>query len=180
MRDRETRESKGVAFVLFVERTSAHRAVTALNRKELFGRTIKCSIAKDNGRATEFIRRKTYKDKTRCYECGEYGHLSFECPKNVLGDRSQPEKKKKKRKREAEGEPSGSSATAVEQESDGEEDDDWSLKQAIRHCQYTREREESQFHSGPAPSVESHSQATNNQRKQLKPDSYFSDEDASD
>ena len=68
----------------------------------------------------------------RCYECGEYGHLSFQCPKNVLGDRSQPEKKKKKRKREAEGEPSGSSATAVEQESDGEEDDDWSLKQAIR------------------------------------------------
>ena len=68
----------------------------------------------------------------RCYQCGEYGHLSFQCPKNVLGDRSQPEKKKKKRKREAEGEPSGSSATAVEQESDGEEDDDWSLKQAIR------------------------------------------------
>ena len=65
VRDRETRESKGVAFVLFVERTSAQKAVTALNRKELFGRTIKCSIARDNGRATEFIRRKTYKDKTR-------------------------------------------------------------------------------------------------------------------
>ena len=65
MKDKATRESKGVAFVLYVDRTSAHRAVTALNRKELFGRTIKCSIARDNGRAAEFIRRKTYKDKTR-------------------------------------------------------------------------------------------------------------------
>jgi len=37
---------------------------------QMFGRTIKASIAKDNGRATEFIRRKVYKDKSRCYECG--------------------------------------------------------------------------------------------------------------
>lgn len=65
MKDRGTRESKGVAFVLYVDRTSAHKAITALNRKELFGRTIKCSIARDNGRAADFIRRKTYKDKTR-------------------------------------------------------------------------------------------------------------------
>lgn len=25
-----------------------------------------------------------YKDKSRCYECGEGGHLSYECPKNVV------------------------------------------------------------------------------------------------
>ena len=37
---------------------------------QMFGRTIKCCIANDNGRATEFIRRKNYPDKTRCYECG--------------------------------------------------------------------------------------------------------------
>ena len=37
---------------------------------QMFGRTIKASIAKDNGRAAEFIRRKVYKDKSRCYECG--------------------------------------------------------------------------------------------------------------
>jgi len=36
----------------------------------MFGRTIKASIAKDNGRAAEFIRRKVYKDKSCCYECG--------------------------------------------------------------------------------------------------------------
>ena len=65
MRDKVSRESKGVAFVLYVDRTSAHKAIVALNRKELFGRTIKCSVARDNGRAVEFIRRKTYKDKSR-------------------------------------------------------------------------------------------------------------------
>ena len=38
--------------------------------KKMFGRTLKCKIAKDNGRATEFIKRKYYTDKSRCYECG--------------------------------------------------------------------------------------------------------------
>ena len=54
-------------------------------------------MAKDNGRTREFIRRKDYPDKTRCYECGEYGHLSYKCSKNVLGDRRRPRKKKRKR-----------------------------------------------------------------------------------
>ena len=36
----------------------------------MFGRTIKCCIATDNGRTTEFIRRKYYPDKSYCYECG--------------------------------------------------------------------------------------------------------------
>jgi len=36
----------------------------------MFSRTVKCTIAKDNGRASEFIRKKVYKDKSRCYECG--------------------------------------------------------------------------------------------------------------
>lgn len=70
MKDKATRESKGVAFVLYVDRASAQKAVQIMNRRELFGRTLKCSIATDNGRAKEFIKRKIYKDKSRCYECG--------------------------------------------------------------------------------------------------------------
>ena len=62
------------------------------------GRTLKASIAKDNGRASEFIRRKTYKDKSQCYQCGEFGHLSYSCPRNLLGDREQPKKKERKKK----------------------------------------------------------------------------------
>lgn len=37
---------------------------------QLFGRTVKASIAIDNGRAAEFIRRRNYTDKSKCYECG--------------------------------------------------------------------------------------------------------------
>lgn len=65
----------------------------------MFGRTWNCSIAKDNGRSAEFIRKRVYPDKTRCYECGDYGHLSYQCTKNALGDRIPPAKTQKKRKK---------------------------------------------------------------------------------
>ncbi|CBI31391.3 unnamed protein product, partial [Vitis vinifera] len=42
-----------------------------MNGKVLNKRTLTASIAADNGRAAEFIRRRVYKDKSRCYECGE-------------------------------------------------------------------------------------------------------------
>ena len=35
MKDKDTRKSKGVAFVLFLERDSAHQAVRALNRTQV-------------------------------------------------------------------------------------------------------------------------------------------------
>eukprot|EP01083_Nonionella_stella_P075490 205260_1 len=98
VKDKETRQSKGIAFVLFVMREHAHACVRSMNRSELDGRTLKCSIAIDNNRTREFIRRKEYKDKSSCYECGESGHLSYNCPKNVLGDREKPKKKIKKKK----------------------------------------------------------------------------------
>lgn len=134
MKDKVSRESKGVAFVMFVDRTSAHRAVHTLNRKELFGRTLKCNIANDNGRTTEFIKRRIYKDKSRCYECGEYGHLSYRCPKNTLGERDQPEKKKKTKK-EKQLDKGPGHAVAEGMDSDLEDegiDDDLSLAEAIR------------------------------------------------
>lgn len=65
----------------------------------MFGRRLKSSIAVDNGRSTEFIRRRTYPDKSRCYECGDEGHLSYSCPSNALGDRPPPPKKERKRKK---------------------------------------------------------------------------------
>lgn len=128
MKDKVSRESKGVAFVMFVDRSSAHGAIHALNRKELFGRTLKCSIANDNGRTTEFIKRRVYKDKTRCYECGEYGHLSYLCEKNTLGERKPPEKTKKTKKEKQ-------LDKGLEQGSDIEDEmvsDDLSLAETIR------------------------------------------------
>lgn len=97
LKDRATRQSKGVAFVLFVSRDDAAKAAKAMDRKILNGRTLRASIATDNGRASEFIRKKVYKDKSRCYECGEEGHLSYDCPRNFLGSRERPVTKKGRR-----------------------------------------------------------------------------------
>lgn len=97
LKDRDTRQSRGVAFILFVTRDDALKAARSMDKKILNGRTLQASIAADNGRATEFIRKKVYKDKSRCYECGEEGHLSYECPKNFLGPRERPPAKKGRR-----------------------------------------------------------------------------------
>lgn len=97
LKDRLSRRSRGVAFVLFVSPDDARRAVAEMHGKLLNKRTLSASIAADNGRATEFIRRRVYKDKSRCYECGEPGHLSYECPKNQLGPRERPAPKRSRR-----------------------------------------------------------------------------------
>ncbi|KAL2555583.1 Serine carboxypeptidase-like 49 [Forsythia ovata] len=94
LKDRATRQSRGVAFILFVSRDDAIKAVKGIDKKVLNGRTLRASVAADNGRASEFIRKKVYKDKSRCYECGEEGHLSYECPRNFLGARERPVAKK--------------------------------------------------------------------------------------
>lgn len=44
---------------------------------------------------------KEYPDKTKCYECGEEGHLSYKCEKNLLGEREPPPKKPRNRKKKA-------------------------------------------------------------------------------
>ncbi|KAL1139537.1 hypothetical protein AAG570_006520 [Ranatra chinensis] len=98
VKDKVKRQSKGVAFVLFLNRDEAVKSVEAVNGKEMFGRTLKASIAIDNGRSAEFIRKKIYVDKSTCYECGQPGHISYKCPKNFLGERKPPPKKVRKRK----------------------------------------------------------------------------------
>lgn len=60
---------------------------------------MKSSIAVDNGRSTEFIRRRDYPDKSQCYECGQEGHLSYCCSNNSLGPRKPPPKKIRIRKK---------------------------------------------------------------------------------
>ncbi|XP_035900660.1 zinc finger CCHC-type and RNA-binding motif-containing protein 1-like [Anopheles stephensi] len=110
LRDKVTRKSKGVAFVLFASAQEALECCNACNNAEMFGRTLKASIAKDNGKSVEHAQRKQYPDKSRCYECGTEGHMSYSCPKNVLGSKTPPRKGGRvnaKRKHQREEESSG-------------------------------------------------------------------------
>lgn len=94
LRDKETRKSRGVAFIQFARGDDCARAVEEMNGLELEGFTLACSMSRDNGRSHEFARKRKYTvtpaGASRCFECGEFGHFSYNCPKNVLGDRERP------------------------------------------------------------------------------------------
>lgn len=171
VKDKDTRRSKGVAFVLFLDRESARNCVRAVNNKQLFGRTVKASIAIDNGRATEFIRRRNYTDKSKCYECGDAGHLSYACPKNILGDRDPPKKKEKKKKKKFE-QPDHVEAEAADSEEEGEDPTLDSLSQAIAFQQARMEEEAKQKSKDVLPSTSSDSK-----KPRIKKSAYFSDEE---
>ncbi|XP_060551980.1 zinc finger CCHC-type and RNA-binding motif-containing protein 1-like [Ruditapes philippinarum] len=183
VKDKVTRKSKGVAFVLFLQRDSAYQAVRALNNTQLFGRTIKCTIAKDNGRATEFIRKKTYPDKSKCYECGEEGHLSYKCPHNILGEREPPPKKtKKEKKRERDENNDFNDLSESDSDEEGEDPKADSLAAAIQYQQNKLEEESlpSTSFSSRAANYISLEDFSEPKRKRYKKDAYFSDEEEID
>ncbi|KAJ8245682.1 hypothetical protein GJAV_G00273350 [Gymnothorax javanicus] len=150
---------------------SAQNCARSINNKQLFGRTVKASIAIDNGRAAEFIRRRNYTDKSRCYECGDFGHLSYACPKNILGERDPPKKKEKKKKKKVE-EPED---VNEESEEEGEDPALDSLSQAIAFQQARIDEERmrkqvSEEASDPSTSEDS-------RKPRIKKSAYFSDEE---
>ncbi|XP_057373671.1 zinc finger CCHC-type and RNA-binding motif-containing protein 1-like [Daphnia carinata] len=148
VKDRQTRKSKGVAFIVYKSQKEASNCIQQTNQKEMLGRILKSSIAKDNGRTEEFATQKrTYEDKSRCFECGQEGHLSYKCPSNALGSREPAMKGRGKF-----------------QHDEGDQDD--SLGAAIRFEQQQRTTQEQLA-----------STSTNIRRKKFKPSSYFSDEE---
>ncbi|XP_037774990.1 zinc finger CCHC-type and RNA-binding motif-containing protein 1-like [Penaeus monodon] len=179
LRDRETRKSRGVAFVLYLSREEAHACVKGTDGKEMFGRTLKEKHCESNGRAPEFIRRREYPEKSMCYECGDFGHLSYSCPKNLLGDREPPKKKPKKRRGDFQDETKFKNAKYEDDDAEEDEDEEPkfeedSLSEAIRYQQELREAEEFQSrlaageYSKCEPGVH---------RAKIKQSSYFSDEE---
>ncbi|XP_054609876.1 zinc finger CCHC-type and RNA-binding motif-containing protein 1 [Dunckerocampus dactyliophorus] len=178
VKDKDTHKSKGVAFVLFLDRESAHNCARAVNNKQLFGRTVKASIAIDNGRAAEFIRRRNYTDKSRCYECGDIGHMSYACPKNMLGEREPPKKKEKKKKKKDQ-QPEHVEEEELQSEEEGEDPALDSLSQAIAFQQARIEEEEQRRnHTVVAQDGNAHPSTSADSRKpRIKKSAYFSDEE---
>lgn len=112
LRDKATRMSRGVAFIQYKSKDLARKCVAEVNGEmvntilqgsgtknnknlQIAGRTIKASIAKDNGKGGEYQERRTYNSNNYCFECREEGHVSYKCPKNVLGVRDPPTKKQR-------------------------------------------------------------------------------------
>ncbi|XP_012270885.1 zinc finger CCHC-type and RNA-binding motif-containing protein 1 isoform X2 [Orussus abietinus] len=193
MKDKVTRRSKGVAFVLFLKAEDAIKCAKELNNTEVGGRTVKSSIAADNGRSTEFIRRRDYPDKSLCYECGEEGHLSYKCSHNTLGPRNPPPKKIRKRSRskqqykmETNYFDSGSEEESKDRthllnttNKDNEESDTVDLETlsaAIRQEQDKKELEKYRLTVASGQYDESMHQPTR-QRRRFKKNCYFSDEE---
>ncbi|XP_064633095.1 zinc finger CCHC-type and RNA-binding motif-containing protein 1-like [Lineus longissimus] len=172
VKDKYTRTSKGIAFVLYLKREDAWKAIRSLNNTEMFGRNLKCSVAKDNGRASEFIRRKVYPDKSKCYECGEEGHMSYNCPKNLLGEREPP--KKKERKRKGDHLDDGDSDQSDNDDSEKGPQDD-SLAAAIQYQQQKMSASEELSKKFIVPSGSYEEDEP--KRKHYKKDAYFSDEE---
>ncbi|KAK9745100.1 RNA recognition motif [Popillia japonica] len=186
LRDRETRKSKGVAFVLFFKRDDAKKCVDETNMKEMFGRTLKASLAKDNGRSAEFIRRKNYPDKTQCYECGEVGHLSYKCSKNLLGEREPPPKKVRKRKKQNQ-EQSSSKMPNYFDDSDEDVPNNDSAAEEIDDCEtlsaaiaLEREKSELEEYRYKVAVGDYGTEETQQNKKRIKKSSYFSDEEESE
>ncbi|EPQ17319.1 Zinc finger CCHC-type and RNA-binding motif-containing protein 1 [Myotis brandtii] len=157
MKDKDTRKSKGVAFILFLDKDSAQNCTRAINNKQLFGRVIKASIAIDNGRAAEFIRRRNYFDKSKCYECGN----------------SEPPKKKEKKKKKKIPEPEEEMEEGEESEDEGEDPSLDSLSQAIAFQQAKIEEEQKKW----KPSSGGPSTSDDSRRPRIKKSTYFSDEE---
>ncbi|XP_058802368.1 zinc finger CCHC-type and RNA-binding motif-containing protein 1-like [Phymastichus coffea] len=194
VKDKRTRRSKGVAFVLFLSKEDAQNCASHLNNTEIGGRTVKSSIAVDNGRATEFIRRRDYPDKSFCYECGEEGHLSYQCQKNTLGERIPPLKKVRKRKSKNKGEAEEADTSYYDSDSedhvrepqksadipsdnDSSDADQDTLSSVIQKEQKRRELElyRHKVATGQNDSVEQLFIKKSNKR--FKKSSYFSDEE---
>ncbi|KAJ8916514.1 hypothetical protein NQ315_000156 [Exocentrus adspersus] len=190
LKDKEQRRSKGVAFILFLKVEDAKKCVDETNMKEMFGRVLKASIAKDNGRTVEFIRRKEYPNKSRCYECGELGHLSYKCEKNLLGEREPPPKKVRKRKKTNK---DATNLTKEEQEyfdSTDEERGSDEDKEAVEDCetlsaaialeQEKKELEMYRYKVATGNYDEEQEEKECKSRKRIRKSDYFSDEEESE
>ena len=101
LRDKQTRASRGVAFVQFSKPEDCERACLMMHNAVVESMKLDCSISKDNGRSGEFIKKRKYSTRKVCFECREEGHYSYECPRNVLGVREKPMPKSRRVKRKS-------------------------------------------------------------------------------
>ncbi|ETV92564.1 hypothetical protein H310_13227 [Aphanomyces invadans] len=166
LRHKDTRASRGVAFVQFSQVQDCEAACKAMHGALVESMTLNCSISKDNGRSGDFMKKRKYSSKKVCFECNASGHYSYDCPRNVLGSRDKPKfKKPSKRRTKFE---HGEAADFF----DNPLDDDSDIGNVgVAALAYSK-------HAPPCPMTHATSDSVVS-RRQIKKDSYFSDEDES-
>uniref|UniRef100_H3AHA7 Zinc finger CCHC-type and RNA binding motif containing 1 n=1 Tax=Latimeria chalumnae TaxID=7897 RepID=H3AHA7_LATCH len=103
---------------------------------------------------------------------GDTGHLSYACPKNMLGEREPPKKKERKKKKQ-QFEPNEEIEEAEMSEDEGEDPALESLSQAIAFQQAKIEEEEHRHKQR----IEEPSTSEDSRRPRIKKSAYFSDEE---
>ncbi|KAL4151223.1 hypothetical protein PRNP1_008240 [Phytophthora ramorum] len=193
LRDKQTRRSRGVAFVQFARAEDCERAVAKMDKIPLEGMTLAVSRSRDNGRSREFAKKRKYTTSQRCFECGELGHVSYDCPRNVLGARERPattggkssrKNLKKKRKKFDPNERvhyfNDEGVVNLLAPPTGSDDEDLSIS-LLAYPAPTASSMQNQASLVTTPPSSAASAAISARRRpQRKAGSYFSDEDASD
>ncbi|OWZ05717.1 RNA binding protein [Phytophthora megakarya] len=188
LRGKQTRRSRGVAFVQFACAEDCAKAVATMDKMPLEGMTLAVSLSRDNGRSREFAKKRKYTTSQRCFECGELGHVSYECPRNVLGARERPvttggkSSRKNLKKKKKKFDPherahyfSDGGVVNMLAPPTGSDDEDLSISLLA----YPSTGSSVSFVTTPPASAVS-AAISARRRPQRKADSYFSDEDASD
>ncbi|KUF88030.1 hypothetical protein AM588_10003172 [Phytophthora nicotianae] len=183
---------RGVAFVQFARAEDCAKAVAKMDKMPLEGMKLAVSLSRDNGRSREFAKKRKYTTSQRCFECGELGHVSYECPRNVLGTRERPvttggkSSRKNLKKKKKKFDPherahyfNDEGVTNILAPPTGSDDEDFSI--SLLAYPSTASSASSAPPSVITPPVSAASAAISARRRpQRKADSYFSDEDASD
>ncbi|RTG83923.1 U11/U12 small nuclear ribonucleoprotein 31 kDa protein [Schistosoma bovis] len=138
VKDKESRKSKGVAFVLFLDKNDAFNCANKLNNMQSFG------------------------------------HLSYKCEKNSLGEREQPVKKRKVRKKLnshlSTSDPRNRKTQMNHDNSDNENDQDNEIDDQLDSWSAAVQ------HQAELYSRQSSSKSTS-KKLCIRPNSYFSDEE---
>lgn len=194
LRDKQTRRSRGVAFVQFARAEDCARAVEQMDKMPLEGMTLAVSLSRDNGRAKEFTKKRKYTTSQRCFECGELGHVSYDCPSNVLGSRERPavtsgkSSRKNLKKKKKKFDPhervhyfNDQGVVNMLAPPSGSDDEDLSISLlAYPSAGPAASAQRATALATTPPSSAEAAAISARRRPQRKADSYFSDEDASD
>ena len=75
------------AFVVFKKREDAYEACRAADGQDICGRRVRVSMARPRTRGRS---RRGFDPNMRCYQCGERGHFSRDCPDTKYGYKRPP------------------------------------------------------------------------------------------